>query len=873
MALLLTGRVVDNAQAAEAEGARQQMVALLAGSLTGRISQQFQQTFGLSEVRLEPDLISPEQNPTARLTIGQNLTRKLSLVYSMDLSNAGNQIWIAEYDITRRFMTQAVKQEDNSYRLEFRHDKRFGGTPFEPISRGPAQRHVGKVTFSGNTYFTEQQLQRAFKVKTGQKYDYFHVRKGLDSLGHLYAKQDMLETRIQLHRDQHGDRVDLDVHITPGPRVSFVFEGWDPPRAARDHIRNIWQQGVFEAQRSDEADDAIQEALLKENYLKGTVKTDIQNLEPASRRVLFEIQPGVRYQSVKYVFDGAKAVDSDDLIKVIKKAKLENAVYTRPDEVSQALVNYYRDQGFLTTEVGKSKLDLDPESRSAKVVIPITEGPKYRVGKITFDGNTIFKPDYLLDQIALTEGEEYTPELREQSYTRLQDLFWGKGYNDAEISYALRPRQKTDLVDVAFQVKENKQRVVKSIEISGNDHTSQNLVSTQLAFHVGDVLTNEKMSRSRVNLYITGAFVLVDIATKDLPEQGSGLPANQRPVAVDVNVHEVQPYQIRYGGFYDTERGPGAIADFTTYNTLGAARSLGLRLRYDSQIKEARLYFSQPYLRRFPIKTNFVVYGETDTTPAYKVERIGASIQEEARWSRHYILSFGYRFEHTITRGASPDPLFPFAVTARIAPLTATFTRETRDDFLNPTRGSFLTQALEYAPSWLGSQLRYARYYGQYYRYVPLHKPVDIPFASTKKPRLVYAGAVRLGLAYGFGGQDIIPSERFYAGGGTTIRGFQQDFVGPVVAGVPTGGEAELIINNELRFPLWKWFDGVAFMDIGNVYQHVQDFRITDLRKAGGLGLRLRTPYVLLRLDYGVKLDRRSGESFGQLFFSIGQAF
>jgi hypothetical protein len=234
MALLLTGHVVDNAQAAESEGARQQVAALLAGSLTGRISQQFQQAFGLSQVRLEPDLISPEQNPTARLTVGQNLTRQLSLVYSMDLSNAGNQIWIAEYDITRRFMTQAIKQEDNSYRFEFRHDKRFGGTPFEPFSRGPALRRVGTVTFSGNTYFTPQQLQREFKIETGQKYDYFHVRKGLDSLARLYAKQDLLETRIQLHRDQHGDRVDLDVHITPGPRVAFVFEGWEPPHATRE---------------------------------------------------------------------------------------------------------------------------------------------------------------------------------------------------------------------------------------------------------------------------------------------------------------------------------------------------------------------------------------------------------------------------------------------------------------------------------------------------------------------------------------------------------------------------------------------------------------------------------------------------------------
>ena len=82
-----------------------------------------------------------------------------------------------------------------------------------------------------------------------------------------------------------------------------------------------------------------------------------------------------------------------------------------------------------------------------------------------------------------------------------------------------------------------------------------------------------------------------------------------------------------------------------------------------------------------------------------------------------------------------------------------------------------------------------------------------------------------------------------------------------------------LVLNNEIRFPLIGRFDGVGFLDVGNVYPHISDFSITDIRKAAGLGIRVHTPWFLLRLDYGVKLDRRTGESFGRLFFSIGQAF
>lgn len=201
-------------------------------------------------------------------------------------------------------------------------------------------------------------------------------------------------------------------------------------------------------------------------------------------------------------------------------------------------------------------------------------------------------------------------------------------------------------------------------------------------------------------------------------------------------------------------------------------------------------------------------------------------------------------------------------------------TRETRDDLLDATLGSFLSQAFEYAPGFLGSQLRFVRSFSQYFRYVPLGQPSVVPWLNRSKTRLVYAGGVRLGLATGLGGQELIPSERFFGGGGTTIRGFQQDRAGPLdFPGAPRGGNAMLIVNNELRFPVYHVFDGVGFVDVGNVYRRVSDLAFSDIRKSAGLGLRVRTPYFLLRLDYGFKLDRRPGEALGRLFFSIGQAF
>jgi outer membrane protein assembly factor BamA len=82
-----------------------------------------------------------------------------------------------------------------------------------------------------------------------------------------------------------------------------------------------------------------------------------------------------------------------------------------------------------------------------------------------------------------------------------------------------------------------------------------------------------------------------------------------------------------------------------------------------------------------------------------------------------------------------------------------------------------------------------------------------------------------------------------------------------------------LVLNNEIRVPLVSIVDGVGFVDIGNVFPNVRDFSFTDLRQSAGIGLRVRTPWFLVRGDLGFPLDRRPGEPRSRFFFSIGQAF
>jgi outer membrane protein assembly complex protein YaeT len=872
LAMLLTGRTLEEVRGHESEVAKDQVLSYLAGSASASLTSQLQKVTGISEVRIEPQLIQDEANPTARLTIGEDITPKLRLIYSMNLTDSRDQIYIARYDITRRFVTQLTRQSDNSYRMELRQDLRLGGRRRRTSAANERiQRLIGKVHFLGEDYFGESKLRDQFKVKPDQKYDFFKIRNGLDRLEKMYSNAGLLESRVRLEKETQPKAVDLTVNITEGPKVQFVYEGWSVPGSVQDAVRNAWRDGAFDEQRVEDSKRQILGALLKDGHLDATVEATVSIPGKGQRRVLFDIHPGERFAKVDLAFDGAKGISADTLKEELKRAKLMTALYVEPRKVTDALEAYYRQRGYLAASVSDPRIEKNTPMHAARVVVRIKEGPLFHVGRVEFSGNHAISSNTLSSEIPLQSGGVYFPKLREDAVGKLRDLYGEEGYNRADITSSLDLQAAEGKVDVKFAVTENKQEVIDDIVVRGNRYTSANLVLTQLHLAKGDPVVLSKIGAARRHLYNTGAFALVDVERVPVPGAAG---ANQQPVRLTVRVQEIQPWNIRYGGYYDTDRGPGGIVDVSNRNMLRSARVLGTRYRHDADLHELRPYFSQPLLRRFPLQTTASGYLRKEIMPGFTTDRQGFLLQQQARPAKHYVIDYGYNIEKAHTYEQNPDSLFPLDATLRFASLITSLTRETRDNLLDATRGSMVSQSFEWGPAVLGSQIRFVRYFGQYFKFIPLSKPAPVPFSAMERSRVVFAGGARVGFAGGLGGDEYPIAKRFFAGGGTTIRGFDLNSIGPRDAlGNPEGGDSMIVLNGELRFPIFKMFDGVGFVDAGNVYRLASDFDLTNMRKSAGFGLRVRTPYVLIRVDYGVKLDRRPGEGFGKLFFSIGQAF
>jgi outer membrane protein assembly factor BamA len=290
--------------------------------------------------------------------------------------------------------------------------------------------------------------------------------------------------------------------------------------------------------------------------------------------------------------------------------------------------------------------------------------------------------------------------------------------------------------------------------------------------------------------------------------------------------------------------------------------------RYTRDFRAVRAYATSPSFFGRRITSNVFVSrsreqlpqtaAEVDTKPV--VDETGLTLEQRVRPFPRTEVSYSYAFERNHTFQLNPVDLFPFDIEVNVARLASTVLVDTRNDLVDATRGWFHSSDFEYAPPALGSDLRFVKYLfpQRYYRRVG---------------RVVIASAARLGLATAFD-QDLLPSERFFTGGGNSVRGYDEDTLSPRDRfGDIVGGNALLVFNEEIRFPIYKWMRGVGFFDAGRAFETAGSITLKGLSMGTGVGVRLQTPFVLLRFDAGVPLDSSQGPRSRRWFFSIGQMF
>jgi outer membrane protein insertion porin family len=287
------------------------------------------------------------------------------------------------------------------------------------------------------------------------------------------------------------------------------------------------------------------------------------------------------------------------------------------------------------------------------------------------------------------------------------------------------------------------------------------------------------------------------------------------------------------------------------------------RIRAGAKTQQGMISFTEPWFLDRPLAVGFDLYDTIRQYDEYTLDSLGGT----ARMSHPFADYWRWMLQYRITRDKISDVISGVFTAlqgeqgTRVTSLIGfSLTRDSRDNYVAPTKGGSLSFLNEFAG--LGGDSRFVKTIanGTYFQPIWLDH--------------ILSGRVEVGYGWGWDGSRLPLFERFYLGGPNTIRGFKFRRLSPIDnAGVRIGGDTELLGNAEYIIPLPFNIRLAGFFDIGNVYGFTTKFDPTNLREAAGAGVRWISPFGPIRLDYGVNLDRRKGEEFGAFHFSVGSPF
>jgi outer membrane protein assembly factor BamA/autotransporter translocation and assembly factor TamB len=803
---------------------------LVAGRLSGGLRR-----FGFDEVTIRPELVARESGAEAgaRFTFGKHLTTWANLVYSMSLQDPEGRFLMLE--VVPGYGVRLMGQRTDDGEIGYGVGQRFRrGGPARPPPAKDERVRLSEVRLDGDQPAVLEELRPALGIEAGDRKTIWDLQSRADRLRQRLTDRAYIEAEV-------GARLEGDVavfHVRSGPRYQWRVEGLaDPPDLEKEVRRSLFEEDALERGRT-----RLLAELQGKGHLRASVATRTVR-EGDLRTLVFTVDPGPPTARVLVRFPGASALGESDLLAAAGGAA---RLLADPEAAARDLLAAYRSRHYLAAQVGRPAVEHSPTA--IVITVPIREGSPAALSAVRFPGATLPEDD-LRRAAALEPGVPVNETALVAATDRVRAHYFERGYAAVRLNPTLQPQGES--LDVVFQVAEGPRRTVGQVVVRGLRRTRESVVRRQLRLRAGRPVDPRALVAIERRLLDLGVFARVTVEASD-----------EDPSTITVSVEEGDRLVAGYDLRHDDEDGNLAELDGEVRNLLGVGLVLGARYAVGRDVRDARLAFSLPAVRRLG-RVTVSAFRLDEDLPAdeggegaeQNVRRsTGAQLQLTRRVRRSWDLMLGYRFKRVVVLPLFPDPL-------DIAALDVSLLRDTRDSTLDARRGRFWSLSLEYSPASLGSDFTFVKGFGQV-------------FAMQRMgASLTWAQGLRLGLGHGFGGQRLISSERFFAGGGNTIRGFATDEVGPRdVFGDPAGGQAVLVLNEELRYHHSSGLGAAVFYDGGNVFPDVSDLSL-DWRHAVGLGVRWSSPIGLLRLDVGFPLQPRPEEKGYRYFFSLGQAF
>lgn len=535
---------------------------------------------------------------------------------------------------------------------------------------------------------------------------------------------------------------------------------------------------------------------------------------------------------------------------------------------AEQIQKHYLDRGYADFKIQEPVVELSKDGKGFVLTFTMTEGEKYTFGSIDveYDKSYINLPaEEIKSYVTIKKNEIYSAEEIQKNVTRIADKLPEKGFAFVEVVPLMRKNPESRQISIVFKIQRGPRVYVNRINIEGNTRTKENVIRRQLRLEEGDALQSNKLTRSKDRLTYTDYFSSVQIT----PE-ATGLPDR---VDLNVKVDEQSTGEFNVGAGFSTYEGLLATMDLKENNFLGGGQKVRLSFALSSKRKDYNLGISEPWFLDRELQAGFDLYSkETDyeDESSYSENVIGGSFRLGFPVDEFKRDTVRLKIENKDVFDVASDasPLIKDIKGKRTKVATAnTFSIDTRDNFMLPTKGYNFAWTAEYAG------------FGADINYLKNSLKASYNYAISEDYIITVAG--RTGYIWDIDG-DMPITENFHLGG-STLRGFAPSGVGPRDGNTKDelGGKFMVGHNVELRYPIPgmknKGVNGIAFWDGGlatsvkDPYDVVVDNK--TYRQSVGLGLFWRSPLGPLRFEFGIPVVSEDEDEKELFSFSFGTRF
>ncbi len=622
----------------------------------------------------------------------------------------------------------------------------------------------------------------------------------------------------------------------------------------------------------DQLKNKIEELYLKKGYLGTEVYYTIERVSPTRAVATFVINEGKKANVCKVEIRGNKRVSSGKIKKVLitKPKSILHLRFSSPlsqsnlvEDVKRIRELYYK-LGYLDVEVGQPEVKKIGKE-CYEVIYPILkEGEPYRFGKIEFKGNKLFsREDFLKLSKKLRPGKRFNKEVVNQVVRKIIRKYGELGFIFANVVPEIKLHPQKHTADVIFVIYEGNRAYVRRINIKGNVATRDRTIRRELDLYETGIFNTVRLERSIRRLFNTGYFENVEVKPKVI--------SGTNKVDVNVKVKERLTGMFSVGAGYSSVSKLVAMVSLSKGNLFGTGDSGSINLQAGSRVLDFSLSYNHLWWLDKPQTLSLGLYNNRYEYFTYTSKKTGFSALVSRRLWEDWKVGLGYLIERnkiTDISSDAPDIVREEEGTETIGLATAFISRDLRDNRFLPHKGDYFKLTSQVAGNFLLGDKDFYKLIGEYAYYFNFNElpfDVELPLIASVHAKVGYASA--------FGNTSRLPIDyRFYVGGDTTIRGFRWGEAGPKDKnGDPEGANRELIFNFELGYDVTRMLRLIAFVDVGGGWW--DKFKLGDMRKSAGLGMRVLTPMGPIRLDVGWKLDRRKGESAYQWHFGMGSYF